>query len=452
MTFANLRAILDLNFTLFLLFLATSALLAGCGRQQDETLIPVDLTPVAITYITPNSVILTIPEQVAIDRFQERAPGIEIDSQPFQRNAADYLLDTPPADVMLLWDGYLLRNAATQGLLSDLSDIWSENNLNDAYGDQFRDLSRVDGTLYFVPAGFSWMGIYYNKEIFGRYGLSPPQTWDEFVRICDTLLVNGETPLSLAGQNPFVSNLWFDYLNMRLNGPEFHLSLVAGRQSYTDERVARVWEHWISLLDRGYFVERPNATSEFSSMTALIRGDADNPLNQDKAVMALAPHFSAGELPPVFKAELDFFQFPLTNADLPVGEVAITFGYVIPADATNRPQASAFVGFMGSAEAEELQLQQIGEDDNNVGYAPVHRDFDRALLSVAAKKGEQIVRNADDVSPPLFLAIPDTMQSGFNQVLWLLFRDTDTPIDIAEIQSTLEDARQKAIQNGEYAP
>ena len=38
---------------------------------------------------------------------------------------------------MLLWNGDVLRNAAIQGLLSDLSDIWSENNLSDAYGERF---------------------------------------------------------------------------------------------------------------------------------------------------------------------------------------------------------------------------------------------------------------------------------------------------------------------------
>lgn len=71
--------------------------------------------------------------------------------------------------------------------------------------------------------------IFYNKEIFARHGLTRPATWEEFVRICDMLLANGETPMSLSGQNPFISSLWFDYLNMRMNGPEFHRDLVAGR-------------------------------------------------------------------------------------------------------------------------------------------------------------------------------------------------------------------------------
>ena len=85
---------------------------------------------------------------------------------------------------------------------------------------------------------------------------------------------------------------------------------MAGRVSYYDERVARVWEMWLSMLERGYFIETPSSTTDLDSMTALVRADAENPLNREKAVMTLAPHFSASELPPAFASELDFFQFP----------------------------------------------------------------------------------------------------------------------------------------------
>ena len=107
---------------------------------------------------------------------------------------------------------------------------------------------------------------------------------------------------------------------------------------------------------------------------------------------------------------------------------------------------------MGSVEAQELQLRQVGEDESNVGYVPVHQEFERDLLSAAAEKGEHIVRGADEIGPPLILGLPDSMQRGFNQVLRRLFLKSGTPIAVAEIQTILEEARQRAIRNGEYAP
>lgn len=433
-----------------LFLLAFALLLAGCGRgREDESLVPVDLTPVAISYVAFNQLAQSSAEQVAIERFQELAPGVTVERETYSRSPGSYLTDTPTPDVMLLWDGYLLRSAAVNGLLSDLSDVWSENGFEDAYGDQFRDLSRMEGNLYFVPGGFSWTGVYYNKSVFEQYGLAPPQTWDQLMQIADTLLANGETPFAIAGQNPFVGTLWFDYLNMRMNGPEFHRNLMAGRESYTDERVARVWERWVALVEQGYFVENAGQSSDLTMMTALVRGDSESPLNRQKAVMALASPLSGSELPDIFREELDFFQFPVMDPGLPVGEASITFGYVIPAGAPNRLQAGAFVGFMGSAQAEELLLQQYGAD---AGYVPVHQEFDRSLLSAETEQGEQIVRGADDVGPPLFLALPDEMQAGFNRVLRRLFLRSSNPVEVAELQLILEDARQEAVQSGAYTP
>ncbi len=425
--------------------------LSGCGRDEgEEYLLAPDNPPVTLSYVGPGASVFNEPEEVAIQRFKERAPSIEVDRQSYGFSAGNYLLETPPPDVMLMWDGYELRSAAANGLLADLSDVWTEGNLAEAYGRRFQDISRFDGTLRFVPAGFNWSGIYYNKEVFDQFGLTPPATWEEFILICDTLLSNGITPMSLAGQNPFISILWFDYLNLRLNGPQFHRELMAGRVDFNDVRVARVWELWQTLLDRDYFVERPGSTSEMNSMTALIRGDGDSPLSWEKAVMTLAPQFSLDDLPPVFADELDFFQFPQIDPNVPIGEVSIVFGYIIPADAPHRFEAGAFAGYMGSAEAQELQLKRMGDEGINIGYVPVHREFDRELLSYAAEKGDQIVNGADEISPPLFLVLPNSMRAGFNQVLRRLFLASNFPLDITEIQSQLEEGRQRAIQNGEF--
>ena len=431
----------------FLLF--TSALLfAGCDAQE----VKVD-EPVTIRYVAPGSASQSVPEEAAIERFREHMPSIEIDRRAQQQGLSDYLSESPPPDAILWYEGYELYDTARQNLLFDVSDIWAENDLVEAYGKQFREIGRVDGTSRFIPAGFTWAGVYYNKEIFERYGLVPPATWEEFIQICDTLLANGETPLSLAGQDHFHSPIWFSYLNMRLNGPSFHRRLTEGEESYNDERLVPVWETWISLLQRGYFIESPGQTSETESINALVRGDEKSPPTQKKAVMTLASHYSVGRLSPELAAELDFFPFPQMNPDSAVGEVSLVFGYVIPAGAAHKPDASAFVGYMASAEAQAMQMVRISEDPTNAGWIPLHREVDRTLLSVDARKGENIVRGADEVMPPLAFALPSSMFSGFKTLLeWMFLKleTGDNEIDVSEIQSILEEARQQAFQNGAY--
>ena len=437
-----------------LLSSALAFLLYGCDAQEIRTAVsgPVG-EPVTIRYVAPGGPIWSVPEEAAIEQFRERMAHIEIDRQQQQRAFSHYLSETPPPDVFFWADGHELRQAAQQNQLFDLSDIWADNNLAEAYGRQFGEVGRVDGTFRLVPVGSFWTVIYYNKEVFERHGLVPPATWEEFVTICETLLANGETPLSIAGQSIYHSYLWFSYLNIRLNGPAFHRRLMEGQESYTDERTARVWESWISLFRQGYFIERPNVTSESGSIKALIPGVEDSPLTAKEAVMTLAPHFSLRHLSPESAAELDFFRFPQIDPDTSVGEIATIVGYVIPAEAAHRPEASAFVGYMASAEAQATQIARIVEDPANVGFIPLHRDVDRALLPVAARKAEEIIRGADEVLPPLALALPRSMQAGFTTVFDGICRQlnsSETEIDVSEIQFTLEEARQQALERRDY--
>lgn len=438
---------------LFLLF-TFALLLAGCDAQGDrEDGSGAVGEPVTIRYVAPGAQQWSEPDRVVIEQFHEQAPGIVVERQSQEHGLSHHLSESPPPDAVLWIEGHELYNVAQQNLLFDVSDIWAENDLAEAYGRQFREVGRVDGSSRFIPIGFSWAGIYYNIEVFERFGLVPPTTWEEFVHICDTLLANGETPLSVSGQDHRVNYLWFSYLNLRLNGPSFHRQLILGEESYKDERLATVWETWISLFRRGYFIESPSLTSATGSMNALIRGDADEPLTEKKAVMALAHHFIAGELPPEFASELDFFQFPQMNPNSPTGEVTSVFGYVIPAGTAYHTEASAFVGYMASAEAQAMRMARIVEDPTNVGWVPLHRDVDRTLLPEAARKGEGIVRGAEEVLAPLSFALPVSMQAGFGPVFDWMFAKLETPeteIDVTEIQSSLEEARQQAIEGGDY--
>src|SRR5205823_4906558 len=51
------------------------------------------------------------------------------------------------------------------------------------------------GKYYGVPFAIQTVALFYNKAIFSRYHLSPPHTWEDFLRTCATLKKNGVTPL-----------------------------------------------------------------------------------------------------------------------------------------------------------------------------------------------------------------------------------------------------------------
>ena len=72
------------------------------------------------------------------------------------------------------------------GKVLEVSRYYSDDfqsHLNDAMmkGIQF------DGGTYALPLDSSVAMVYYNMEMMDRYGLEIPVTWDEFIRVCQTL-------------------------------------------------------------------------------------------------------------------------------------------------------------------------------------------------------------------------------------------------------------------------
>jgi raffinose/stachyose/melibiose transport system substrate-binding protein len=53
-----------------------------------------------------------------------------------------------------------------------------------------------DGKLFAVPFAAVSHAVYYNKTIFQKEGLSIPQTWEDFLVLCETLSAKGYTPLA----------------------------------------------------------------------------------------------------------------------------------------------------------------------------------------------------------------------------------------------------------------
>ena len=66
---------------------------------------------------------------------------------------------------------------------------------------------------------------------------------------------NGITPFTIGSKFKWTTGGWFDYLNLRQNGYEFHMDLTAGKVKYTDPRVQATFDRWDELVSNGYFIE-----------------------------------------------------------------------------------------------------------------------------------------------------------------------------------------------------
>ena len=414
--------------------------LTSCGGSAEPT--PVASAPVTLTLLSFDvGEAWERAEGYAIEQFQLQEPNIAFDQRPFNQSPQQAISSSPAPDLVTSGAYSFLRTAAQSGGLIDLSELWAETGLTDAFPAGFQALSATEGKQYYLPVAFGWTGIYYNRQIFDQYGLVPPTTWDEFIQICETLRANGETPLSLSGQDAWMTMLWFDYLNLRLNGADVHRALVQGQLPYNDARLQDVVETWRMLFANGYFVEHPELIGTLDAVNGLVRGDKGM-LGREKAVMILTGPFWLTNLPAVFMDELDFFPFPTMNANVAPAEVVTTLGYMAPKAGANPAATLAFLRYIGSQTGQTAMAQQLG---TSTLWAPARSDIDGELLSATVKQGMALTGDAPNLFAPFVLSLPDGAWGVVQQAAQGYLRNPDETVALLD---ALEEMRQQGVAEG----
>jgi ABC-type glycerol-3-phosphate transport system substrate-binding protein len=371
-------------------------------------------------------------DEELVQMFEEKYPDIDVvhsivAHEDFKQAIRAYLTASTPPDVMTWFAGNRARFFIDKGLIMDISDVWEQEGWNEDYAKGFRALSTVDDKQYFVPTSWYWWAVYYRPSIFAQYGLEEPKTWDEFLQVCETLKQNDVTPIAIGTKYRWTAAGWFDYLNIRVNGPEFHINLMLGKEKYNDPRVEQVFtDYWTPLLENEYFLEDAAAYSWQEGLQFMIDGSA---------AMYLIGDFVRDSFPDELEDDLDFFQFPIIDPSVPIGEDAPTDGYFIAANAQHPEEAKAFLAFLGSVEMQQYFAEKLGR-------LSTHSGVDVSVFTPQQQKGIAMIQTADYVAQFYDRdTTPEMADEGMNGFMefW------DNPDDIEDILARLETARQEVF-------
>ncbi len=301
--------------------------------------------------------------EAMIGRFQEMHPGLNIETTVIDREAyktqiRNFLTADAP-DVATWYAANRMRPYVEAGLFEDVSDLWAEPAIADNLAST-KGAMTIDGKQWGVPYTYYQWGIYYRKDIYDQYGLSEPTNWDEMKSNCQTLLDNGVKCYTIGTKFLWTAGGWFDYLNLRTHGYDFHMEMAAGEVAWTDDRVRQTFANWRELIDMGGYVDNHQNYSWQEALPFMVNGDAAAYLMGNFAV---APLREAG----LTDDQLDFYQFPAITDGVALAEDAPTDTFHIPANANNKEAAREFLRFVVSAEE-----QTIINNGANLGQLPVN--------------------------------------------------------------------------------
>jgi multiple sugar transport system substrate-binding protein len=351
--------------TLIVLSIAFTPLFAGGQQEADEggqreLVINSNLSDPA-----PRAAFQTL-----VDKFKAEYPDIDVTLNTFDHEAyktaiRNFLASDPP-DVALWFAGNRMRFFVEQGLIMDISDLWEDAGFNDTMASS-RAAFTADGKQWGVPWGYYQWGVFYRQDVFDRYGLDVPETWDEFLEVGDTLVENGITPVTIGTKYLWTAAGWFDYLNLRINGYDYHIELTNGEASYLDPELDEVFEVWADLLDRGFFLEN-HATYSWQ--------EAQAPFINGSAAMYLIGNFITPDLDSAGVLDnVGFFQFPVINPSVGMYEDAPTEAYLIPSGAENVEEAKLFLEFASRADVLADFAYEVGNIPPNKNSRPPEDRF-----------------------------------------------------------------------------
>jgi len=358
-----------------------------------------------------------------------------VEHEAFKTAIRTYLISDPAPDVLTWFGGERARYFVNKGLIADVSDVWASAGFDKAFAPAFTALGTTNGKQYFMSTNYYWWALYFRPSVLKANNITPPKTFDDLLGACDTLVKAGITPITIGTKAPWTAAAWFDYLDMRINGPEFHVQVVSLQIPYTDPRIKKVMTTWKSLFDHKCF----NTDSP-----GLQWQDAVTPLAQGKAAMYLMGQFITdtynglpATTPGYDQKDLDFVRFPIVDPTQKIGEDAPTDGYFLAAKGGNLDGAKKFLAFLGSKE-----IIQKGVDE--LGRLPVRTDVDTSKFTTAQLQGIKLIQTADYVAQFYDRDNPPDMADAGLNAFGGFYADYGAT-DIDKMLASLEDARQQSL-------
>lgn len=253
-------------------------------------------------------------------------------------------------DLFKWWNGFKLKEIADSGNLADMTEQW-KGMVADGVLPSLADPLTVNGKVYGIPAAAHYWTVFYNKKVFADNGLQVPTTWDELMKVSDTLKAKGVTPFGTSLKDSWQGFIWFEDLMVHSN-PDFYNKLVIGKAKYTDPEAVDVMKLWKSMYDKGYFSKPMAMDTEIPP--AFAKGQI--------GMYLVGTWYESFLVGAGLKAETDFGSFVLPAIKPEAGKVVISeiTPILVSQNAKNRDDAIKAAVAMTKKDASEKMLAIFG--------------------------------------------------------------------------------------------
>mgnify|MGYP000386249452 CR=1 FL=1 len=346
----------------------------------------------------------------AIARFEADHPGVTIKHVPIQNDNFKTKIRTAMAannepDIFMSWGSSSLKkyvdNDKVLNLTPYMTDEWLDN-----FTPAALDLGMFDGDYYGLPVTSMHVAlVWYRTDIFEKYGLTPPKTYEELLNVVNTLLDNGITPFTLANKSKWTGSMYFMYLVDRIGGPDAFKNALNRTGAFNDEPFIKTGQIIQDLVKMGAFPKGVNGMDEDTGQSRAM-------IYADKAAMYLMGTWANGtfrsENEELYESSISFFNFP-----------AFKDGKGDPSNLVGTPGDNYYSVAKGSK-----------NKDMAVEFLKYITDSKMASNLVEIGNIPPLTGAKDEIKDPVLQDIYNTIQSADYIQLWY---DQSLPLELAQV-------------------
>lgn len=384
-----------------------SLVLAGCGEKtetapaaseapattQEEAAAPAESEPVAEPAekvnvkiscwgieTDPNSQIIKQAVELYNQNNTSNATAtVEFTEQEqYKTKIAAQMAANEVPDVFNSWAAGFLKPFVKAGKVYNLSESldkdadWKGRYVNGL----FAPLT-FDGKIYAAPTTQTIVCLFYNKEIFEKYSLTEPKTYEDLKNIINVLNKNGVTPFALGNKAPWVGAMMAELVANRIGGSEPFNKVADGTGTWEDPSFIQAGKTMKELADMNAFPKGFNALDNDPARAMFVEGKAAMHIMGSWAIQQI-------EADANMKTKLDVAKFPAIDggkgsAESWLGQPDQSFA--ISANSQVIPAASEFIKTISDPQIQTKLAEAGNLVATNITLDPAK--VDRVAMKVA---------------------------------------------------------------------
>lgn len=295
--------------------------------------------------------------QVNLGKNRQHVTAHALDHEAFKTMIHSTIANGNPPELFTYWAGARAQALVNNNQLTPFDDLWDSLELSSKFPPVIANAaSTYNGKKYLLPITQHIAVFFYNKKIFARENLTPPNTWLEFIELCQTLKNKGLPAIALGAKERWPAQFWFDYLLLRTAGPDYREELMEGHRSYMDEEVIEVYKIWSEMLQRDYFNADANDLDWSEAVKLVCQGKAATTLMGTWAIQLL----SGDECNLQEGVDFDYFTFPIIDETITNSSVGPIDGIVLTKDSSNHDFAKKVLAYFAEIKPQKIMSSGSG--------------------------------------------------------------------------------------------